>query len=373
MSRIKEPTISYEVTDDCTFQITEYGREDKNILRSYFDDPNFTQIPNQLLGSYEKTNSDGDDNFIPGIMSDMSEVELKVCLALCRLTYGFQGRSSAYGSVRFLERMTGLSRQGVLNGIEQLTKRGLFKRVIKPGHTQIWHRITEQTHDIGGQQNRPEVVNVVDHSGQRCRPYKESIKKENKVPAPKAAREQTPLDEPEYVDCDEDGFPVKEKERPKWQTPDTEEQKEFLAVCGAKWFEPKQKRKVKALLVAFRAGDIAGDNVYLKCLEYLEGRTELVDVPPCIPRDWYEFKKPQAIEHRWNRWGFVEALLNRDALVEHCRLKQRELDRNPSKRYTLIEDEPIDEEPAVGGTLDMQAIRREFIEKQRKKGVVVNL
>ena len=41
--------------------------------------------------------------------------------------------------------------------------------------------------------------------------------------------------------------------------------------------------------------------------------------------------------------------------------------------YTLIEDEPIDEEPAVGGTLDMQAIRREFIEEQRKKGVVVNL
>ena len=196
---------------------------------------------------------------------------------------------------------------------------------------------------------------------------------ETQVPAPKAAREQTPLDEPEYVDCDEDGFPVKEKERQKWQIPDTEEQKEFLAVCGAKWFEPKQKRKVKALLAAFRAGDIAGDNVYLKCLEYLESRTELVDVPPCIPRDWYEFKKPQAIEHHWNRWGFIEALLNRDALVEHCRLKQRELDRNPSKRYTLIEDEPIDEEPAVGGTLDMQAIRREFIEEQRKKGVVVNL
>ena len=53
--------------------------------------------------------------------------------------------------------------------------------------------------------------------------------------------------------------------------------------------------------------------------------------------------------------------------------KPKEPEDNPSKRYTLIEDEPIDEEPAVGGTLDMQAIRREFIEEQRKKGVVVNL
>jgi len=158
----------------------------------------------------------------------------------------------------------------------------------------------------------------------------------NPVTAPKEAREPTP--ELEYEDLDDDGYPVKEKKKHKWQIPDTEAQKEFLAVCGAKYFESKQKRKVKALIKAFDAGDIAGTAVYQRCLEYLEDKVELEDVPPLLPRDWYEYRMQHAKTNRWSRWGLINALLDRDKLVQHCQLKQRELDRNPVRTFRTVEE-----------------------------------
>ena len=195
MAGIKEPEVSYQVEDDCVLQITEYTHEDTNRLRKVFDDPNYTQIPNQLIGSCdEDPHNEGKNLFIPGIMSDMTESELKVCLVLCRMTYGFH-RPGAYGSVRFLEKMTGLSRQGVLNGIERLIDRGLFSREIKPGKAQEWTRNSVPVpSEISGQQSRPQAVNKVDRTGLQSRPKKESIKEStNKLPPSTKAEPQRPV------------------------------------------------------------------------------------------------------------------------------------------------------------------------------------
>jgi len=160
---------------------------------------------------------------------------------------------------------------------------------------------------------------------------------ETQFSAPQAEQElpAVPVKELEYVDDDDIYEDESYGKRPKWATPETDEQKEFLAVCGAKWFESKQKRKAKAIISALRAGDIAGRAVYLKCLEYLEGRTELVDVPPILPRDWYDQRAEAASSHRWTRWGFINALLNIDLLVEHCRIQQRNIDR-AGPGFTLL-------------------------------------
>jgi len=226
--------------------------------------------------------------------------------------------------------------------------------------------------------------------------HSSQIPQTNSVTAPKEARDQAP--ELEYVDVDEEfeDNPHSRK-RPKWQIPETQAQKDFLAICNAKWFEPKQKGKVKALLKAFEAGDIAGRNVYHNCLYYLEDKTELVDVPPLMPRDWFVLRATQATQHHWKRDGLIRALLDRDKLVEHCQIQQRLLDRAPPRLRTpeeveaaLHEELPtvitipddgtrylettytqadIDayERGEVGPVVDMDAIKREWEEKMRKE------
>jgi hypothetical protein len=74
--------------------------------------PNYTQIPNVVL----------DD-----LMALMEETELRVTLAISRRTFGFH-RESAKLSLSELQKMTGLSRQGVINGVTAGIKRGTIER-----------------------------------------------------------------------------------------------------------------------------------------------------------------------------------------------------------------------------------------------------
>lgn len=143
-----------------------------------FDSPNHTQIPNELLGIQHT----------PGLMADMHEVELKVVLAILRLTLGFH-RYEVKCSLSILEKMTGLSRQGVLNGAQAAEDRGLIRRISSPGRGKLteWELLT--TEDFknvnpvdqleNSQQNRPiteEKVNGVDNNGQQSRLMKETKK-----------------------------------------------------------------------------------------------------------------------------------------------------------------------------------------------------
>jgi hypothetical protein len=85
-----------------------------------FKEPNFTQVPNELLGNF------GGGDVSPGLLSQMDECELKVVLVLCRITIGYH-RTSAPATKTWLCKMTGLSWPSVQKGLRAATDRGLVK------------------------------------------------------------------------------------------------------------------------------------------------------------------------------------------------------------------------------------------------------
>lgn len=117
--------------------------------------PNYTQIPNVVLDS----------------MSEMSDSEFRVVLAVARQTFGWH-RERDKISVSQLQKLTGLSRQGVVNGIKAGEQRGIIERI--PDETDkrggIWYRLlvndVDQSTELTrtSQRTRPELVNDVDQS-----------------------------------------------------------------------------------------------------------------------------------------------------------------------------------------------------------------
>lgn len=75
-------------------------------------EPNYTQVPNV---------------FFDEIMIGMSKAQLLVMLAVCRQTFGWH-RASCQLSLSDLEKLTGLGRQSVKNGIDELISAGYIKR-----------------------------------------------------------------------------------------------------------------------------------------------------------------------------------------------------------------------------------------------------
>lgn len=132
-----------------------------------YDAPNYTQTPNLLL-----------DEHLP----DMGHAETKVVLVVVRKTMGWHKRADVI-SLTQLEKLTGLSRQGVLNGIEDAIERGVLQRE-KAGSSYAYSLVVNEVDyppdqvvnevDQGSQRSRPEVVNEVDPQKKR----KETIPKE---------------------------------------------------------------------------------------------------------------------------------------------------------------------------------------------------
>lgn len=77
-------------------------------------EPNYTQIPNVFFAA----------------MPDMKEAELRILLAVARQTFGYH-RNSDYLSITQLCKMTGLSRQGVVNGIAAAVERKWLSEIGK--------------------------------------------------------------------------------------------------------------------------------------------------------------------------------------------------------------------------------------------------
>lgn len=156
------------------------------------------------------------------------------------------------------------------------------------------------------------------------------------LPAPKSAQvtepgaeesAYSPEDEPILVpveDEEDDGSP---RTRKKLEIPETKFQRDFLAVCGAKRFKPRQKTKVKKLTQCLDIGTGFHHEAdcYQRCLKELEGCTDFPDRPLAIPLSWYEWRAKHASEHRWSVTGFINALFDRDALVRHCQVKLKKL------------------------------------------------
>jgi phage replication O-like protein O len=122
--------------------------------------PNYTQTPNEIFD----------------LMPDMDQSELRVVLVVCRQTFGWHKQRDRI-SLSQLIKATGLSRQGVLNGIEKAISRGLLKRkkvgqhpngrplhtyelIVKPVDQQPAEMVYSVDHD--SQPSRPPIVNPVD-------------------------------------------------------------------------------------------------------------------------------------------------------------------------------------------------------------------
>ncbi|MFW6184144.1 MAG: hypothetical protein ACOC8X_10135 [Chloroflexota bacterium] len=81
-------------------------------------------------------------------MPDMSECELKITLALARLTYGYH-RDEVKATWDDLQKATGLSKQGVADGLKAVKERGFFE----PGEGRsMWQ--TVKNSDQNSQESR---------------------------------------------------------------------------------------------------------------------------------------------------------------------------------------------------------------------------
>jgi len=190
------------------------------------NEPSHTQVANELFDTY---------------MRFMSDAELRVVLCAMRKTRGWHKFSDAISLSQF-EKMTGLSRQGVINGISRAIERGLMietgtgKRGVKQYTLNI---ITGQENGLvneidqstkltsTGQRNRPVLVNEVDTQKKL---YKRNYTKEKDSAAIAAGGhftdEQLPFD----------GQPVVvEEEKPATPKPLSIQQQLVGAVAAGSW------------------------------------------------------------------------------------------------------------------------------------------
>lgn len=111
-----------------------------------YDGPNFTQVPNLLLEEH---------------MRVMKEAELRVVLAIARKTFGWHKKSDILSLSQLME-LTGLSRQGVINGLDDGIERGIITRK-KSGQSYSYSLVVNEVDDLPtSQRSRPELVNEVD-------------------------------------------------------------------------------------------------------------------------------------------------------------------------------------------------------------------
>lgn len=143
---------------------------------SPLDRPNFTQVPNVLLG----------DRRDPGLMASMGYAEVKTFLCLCRLTFGFH-QGSARVSLTTLQQMTGLSRQAVIGGLASLLEAGVVEKLqdgkVNEYRLLVASLVTRPPQDQQSSKNTV-LVQQLDQSSQVTRP-----------PSVKETPERNPLKE----------------------------------------------------------------------------------------------------------------------------------------------------------------------------------
>lgn len=113
-----------------------------------FFSPNYTQTPNDLFDTH---------------LAKMGEAELKVILAIIRLTLGYH-KTAARASLTRLQEMTGLSRQGVIDGATAAEAKRFIIKAWDGGVTEWILNINED--QAGGDQ----PARQSSKSGQASRP-----------------------------------------------------------------------------------------------------------------------------------------------------------------------------------------------------------
>lgn len=148
-----------------------------------FSSPNYTQTPNDLFET---------------LMRQMSDCELRVVLVAVRKTLGYHKTHEAISLTQFME-MTGLSKQGVIDGLEAALTRGVLRELAKRGRrgVKLYELVieTDQSTILTSEGNdqstiltsqTPDPSSTLTSTSQRSRHTKETLK-ENKPLKKKAA------------------------------------------------------------------------------------------------------------------------------------------------------------------------------------------
>lgn len=156
-------------------------------------------------------------NALFDLAKELTAAELRVLLAVARCTFGWQKPKDRISLSRFQE-LTGMSRQGVLNGVEGLRDRG-WLRVTGGEWGREYEIVMSEEERAGlrrrplvngvdqqGSQRRRPVVNGVDQNGPRRRPkvvnavdtQKKETKKRNKREETAAAPPSSPSSPSHY-------------------------------------------------------------------------------------------------------------------------------------------------------------------------------
>ena len=135
--------------------------------------PNYTQLPNALLDIH---------------MPHMKEAELRVVLAIARATFGWHKTQDKLSITQLMEK-TGLTRQGVVNGIQSGVERGVIKRE-ESGMGFIYSLVVEDELVNEIDYLAPKLVNEIDQSTkQTSQPNRLELVNEIDYLAPKLVNE----------------------------------------------------------------------------------------------------------------------------------------------------------------------------------------
>ncbi|GAA0508649.1 hypothetical protein [Deinococcus depolymerans] len=120
-----------------------------------FSAPNYTQTPNELFA----------------LQADMKEAELRVTLAIVRATFGWNaGGQLAHLTLDMLMADTGLSKQGVMNGVNAGKARGTLA-VLKQGKEVYYGlSISQDGAAAAGAKGQPSRPKLIAPDGQPSRP-----------------------------------------------------------------------------------------------------------------------------------------------------------------------------------------------------------
>lgn len=134
------------------------------------DQEPYTRIPNALLE----------------VLATLPDAECRVMLVILRKTAGWQKACDVI-SYSQLATATGMSRQGVINGIENAIKRGILRRTPSGFNNGFCYEVVNEVDHLKqstkqtSQRSRPQVVNEVDHKVvNEVDPQKKDLKKDLK-------------------------------------------------------------------------------------------------------------------------------------------------------------------------------------------------
>lgn len=148
--------------------------------------PNYTQVPNALFE----------------IMPDMDKSELKVVLAVCRMTVGWHKTKDRLTITRLMT-LTGLSRQSVYDGIEKAKGRGIL---IQEETEQYGFVYSLDIQDEVSNEETPTHLTIRQEPIQPLDTQKKELNKDSSLSISEAVGDETPSPKQEALETLEKAF-----------------------------------------------------------------------------------------------------------------------------------------------------------------------